>query len=150
MTIIIEIDGTPVAKGRGKIGRMANGRPVIFTPAKTRANENLIKMAAMAAMKGRDPLLTALAVQVFVYLNPPKSMSNKKRELALANVIRPVAKPDIDNFLKSALDGLNTIVMCDDNQVVDLRGCKLYRAKPGMRIEVLELNELHNSVESVI
>lgn len=142
MTIVIEIDGEPVAKGRGKIGRMANGRPVIFTPAKTRANENLIKMAAMAAMKGRDPIKGAVAVSVGVYLALPKSFSKKKLALAEIGVIRPCVKPDLDNFYKSAMDGLNAIVFVDDNQVVELNGFKLYRAKSGMRIEVREVDDV--------
>jgi Holliday junction resolvase RusA-like endonuclease len=142
MTIVIEIDGEPVAKGRGKIGRMANGRPVIFTPAKTRNNENLIKMAAMAAMKGRDPIKGAVSVSVGVYISLPKSFSKKKLAMAEIGVIRPCVKPDIDNFYKQALDGLNAIVFVDDNQVVELNGFKLYRAKPGMRIEVRELDDV--------
>lgn len=139
MTIVIEIDGEPVAKGRGKIGRMANGRPVIFTPAKTRANENLIKMAAMAAMKGRDPIRGAVMVRVGVYIGFPKSMSKKKLLDAEMGLIRPCVKPDLDNFIKSCLDGCNTIVFVDDNQVVELEGFKMYRSKPGMRIEVTEI-----------
>ncbi len=140
MTIVIEIDGEPVAKGRGKIGRMANGRPVIFTPAKTRNNENLIKMAAMGAMKGRDPIKGAVAVKVGVYIAFPKSFSKKKLRDAELGFVRPCVKPDLDNFYKSAMDGLNAIVFVDDNQVVELNGFKMYRTKPGMRIEVTELD----------
>lgn len=140
MNVVIEIDGEPVAKGRGKIGRMANGRPVIFTPAKTRSNENLIKMAAMAAMKGREPIKGAVAVSVAVHIMLPKSFSKKKLALAEIGIIRPCVKPDLDNFYKSAMDGLNAIVFVDDNQVVELNGFKMYRAKPGMRIEVTELD----------
>jgi Holliday junction resolvase RusA-like endonuclease len=147
MTIVIEIDGEPVAKGRGKIGRMANGRPVIFTPAKTRANENLIKMAAMAAMKGRDPIKGAVMVRIGIYIALPKSFSKKKLRDAEMGLIRPCVKPDLDNFIKSAMDGLNTIVFVDDNQVVEMEGFKMYRNKPGMRIEVTEIDL---GMESVI
>ncbi len=147
MNVVVEIDGEPVAKGRGRIGRMANGRPVMFTPAKTRNNENLIKMAAMVAMKGRDPIKGAVLVRVAVYIAFPKSFSKKKLRDAEIGVIRPCVKPDLDNFIKSAMDGLNTIVFVDDNQVVELEGFKLYRAKPGMRIEVVEIA---GGVEDVI
>jgi len=140
MTIVIEIDGEPVAKGRGRIGRMPNGRPVMFTPVATRKNENLIKMAAMAAMKGRNPILTAVCVKLAVYIGFNKSMSKKKLKDAEAGFLRPCSKPDLDNFLKSALDGINTIVIRDDSQVVGFEAFKMYRAKPGMRIEVTELD----------
>ncbi len=134
--IIIEIDGQPVAKGRGQIGRMGNGRPCIFTPAKTRANENLIKLAAMGAMRGRDPIDGAVRVKMYVYLAPPVSMSKTKMVEALAGRIHPCTKPDLDNYIKSALDGLNTIVFVDDNQVISIEAYKYYRKKPAMKIEV--------------
>lgn len=146
MTIVIEIDGEPVAKGRGKIGRMANGRPVIFTPAKTRNNENLIKMAAMAAMEGCDPIKGAVLVRLGVYIAFPKSFSKKKLRDAEAGLIRPCVKPDLDNFIKSFLDGCNSIVFVDDNQVVELEAFKLYRAKPGMRGEITEIESGMDSV----
>jgi len=145
--IVIEIDGKPVAKGRGRIGRMADGRPTIFTPAATRANENLIKMQAMRAMKGRDPIEGAVEVTVNVFISPPKSMTKGRRKLALCGVMRPCAKPDTDNFLKSALDGINTIVFRDDNQVVDLHGHKHYREKAGM---VIEVREIGSAVDMVV
>lgn len=141
MSIIIEIDGKPVAKGRGRIGKV-NGHPTIFTPAKTRQNENLIKLAAMQAMNGRDPIEGAVEVFVHIYLDYPKAMSRKMRADAIYGWVRPVTKPDIDNYVKSALDGINTIVIKDDNQVVVLHAYKIYRSKPAMRIEVKECHAL--------
>ena len=75
MKVIIDIDGKPIAKGRGRIGKLADGRATIFTPTATRQNENLIKMAAMRAMDGRDPIEGAVEVFVHVYLDYPKSAS---------------------------------------------------------------------------
>lgn len=136
-SIVIEVDGKPVAKGRGRIGKV-NGHPTIFTPAKTRQNENLIKMAAMKVMAGRDPIAGAVEVFVHAYLPYPKSMSKNKLTEAVMGRVRPVTKPDIDNYVKSALDGINTIVIVDDNQVVSLYAHKVYRSKPSLRIEVRE------------
>ena len=138
MSIIIEIDGKPVAKGRGRIGKLADGRATIFTPTATRQNENLIKMAAMEAMGDRDPIEGAVEVFVHVYLAYPNASKKKLAEM-VAGRIRPCTKPDIDNYVKSALDGINTIVFKDDNQVVSLHAHKVYRSKPSMRIEVREI-----------
>ena len=147
MKVIIDIDGKPIAKGRGRIGKLADGRATIFTPTATRQNENLIKMAAMRAMDGRDPIEGAVEVFVHVYLDYPKSASKKKLSEMVSGRIRPCTKPDIDNYVKSALDGINTIVFKDDNQVVSLHAHKVYRSKPAMRIEV---RELHCNLEDVI
>lgn len=147
--IIIEIDGKPVAKGRGRIGQV-NGHGTIFTPAATRRNENLIKLAAMDAMAGRDPIEGAVKVFVYIYLDFPKSASKKKLADMEAGAIRPTTKPDIDNYVKSALDGLNTIVFRDDNQVVGLEAYKLYRSKPAMRIEVMEMAYRKPTIEDLL
>lgn len=147
MNIVLNIDGKPVAKGRGRIGKV-NGHAMIFTPAATRQNENLIKLAAMEAMAGRDPIEGAVEVFVHVYLDYPKSASKKKLTDMVNGFIRPCTKPDIDNYVKSALDGINTIVVKDDNQVVALHAHKVYRSKPAMRIEIREISK--SKVEALI
>lgn len=138
MSIIIEIDGKAVAKGRGKVGKLADGRVTVFTPAHTRKYENLIRLAAGKAMGDRDPIDGAVEVFVHVYIDYPKSLSKKKLADAVMGFLKPCTKPDIDNYVKSALDGINTIVIKDDNQVVSLHAYKVYRSKPAMRIEVRE------------
>lgn len=138
MNVILTIDGKAVAKGRGRHA-VVNGHARVFTPAHTRTYENRIKDAAAAAMVGRDPIAGAVEVFVHVYLPYPKSMTKKKMSAAVAGFIRPCTKPDIDNYVKSALDGINAIVIVDDNQVVSLHAHKVYRHKPAMRIEVKEM-----------
>lgn len=134
--ITIEISGIPVAKGRGRIGRLANGRPLIFTPKKTRDNENLIKMSAGKVMGSAAPIETAVALTVMAYLPVPASYSKKKAADALANLNRPITRPDIDNYVKSALDGINGIVIKDDNQVAILHSYKIFSDRPRLVIEV--------------
>lgn len=137
MSIVVIIDGKAVAKGRGRHA-VVNGRARVFTPAHTRSYENRIKDAAAEAMGARNPIEGAVEVWVHVLLPYPKSASKKKLAEMVAGRIRPCTKPDIDNYVKSALDGINSIVIKDDNQVVELHAYKLYHAKPLMRIEVRE------------
>lgn len=138
MSIVIEIDGKVVAKGRGRVG-LVNGHATIFTPAHTRSYENRIKDQAALAMAGRDPIEGAVMVTVHVYLPYPKSVSQKALESMARGDLRPCTKPDIDNYVKSAMDGLNAIVIRDDNQVVSVYAHKLYSSKPRLRIEVREM-----------
>lgn len=135
MKIVIDIDGKAVAKGRGRAA-VVNGHAHIFTPAHTRSYESHIKFLAQQAMAGRAPLEGAVEVRVDVFLDYPKSMPLKRR------TGHPCKKPDIDNYVKAALDGINTIVLKDDCQVVRLIASKVYRDKPAMRIEVNELMTL--------
>lgn len=138
MNVTIEIGGKPEAKGRGRIGKLADGRATIFTPAQTRKYETRIRDAAYEAMSGREPIAGAVEVFVHAYLPYPKSLSKAKLAEAVGGRIRPCTKPDIDNYVKSALDGINNIIIHDDNQVVSLYAHKVYRSIPALRIEVRE------------
>ncbi len=137
MSVVINIDGKTVAKGRGRVGTV-NGHATVFTPAHTRKYEDRVKLAASLAMEGRDPIEGPVEIFINVYLDFPQSFSAKKREAAINGFLKPCTKPDIDNYVKSALDGINTIVIKDDNQVVSLHAHKSYRSKPALRIEVKE------------
>jgi Holliday junction resolvase RusA-like endonuclease len=133
--IAIIIDGQPVAKGRARIAR--NG--IAYTPAKTRAFESHGRMAAQIVMDGREPLAGPLAVTVSAVLPVPASWSRRKTADALSGAVRPISRPDADNYLKSALDAVNGIVWRDDSQVVDCTVRKLYGADPRLVIEIEEI-----------
>lgn len=135
-TIIIELRGDVVAKGRPRFVR-ATG--VAFTPSHTRRYESHLRLAAQDAMAGRAPLEGALQMCVRVTLPVPKSYSRRKRADALFGVLHPTKKPDWDNFGKIAADSLNAIVFRDDCQIVDGRIVKRYGDVPGIIIEVRTL-----------
>lgn len=134
--IRIVVHGEPVAKGRPRIGRMSNGRPCAFTPAHTKKYENLVRMEAGHAMEGRAPYDQPLIVRVIAYMPIPKSFSKKKTIDALAGYLRPIVKPDADNFLKSAVDACNGVVYRDDNIITDMYVSKRYSDRPRLEIEV--------------
>lgn len=135
----IVVAGVPVAKGRGRVGKLANGRACVFTPSHTRKYEDVVRLAASQAMDKRVPITETVEVRVGVFLPVPKSMSKRNQALALQGKLRPATKPDIDNYVKSALDGINTIIIRDDNQVATLRACKFFSDKPRLEIEVLPI-----------
>ena len=132
----IVIDGAPVAKGRPKIGRMASGRPVAFTPAKTRSYESFVRLLGSQAMAGRPPMTGPVAMTLTAVFAVPASWSGKKQALAEAGKIVPTSRPDVDNYVKAAFDALNNVVIRDDSQVVALQANKAYSRKPRLEIEV--------------
>lgn len=122
------INGECVPKARPRFSKFGH----VYTTPKTRAYENIVKSTAI---DNRVPCITtALRVELIIYKSIPKSFSKKKRELANEGKIYPVVKPDIDNYVKSVLDGLNGVLFMDDKQIVDFRAIKKYSDNP--RVEV--------------
>jgi Holliday junction resolvase RusA-like endonuclease len=135
VSIVIWIPGPPVPTGRGRTV-IAGGRAHVFTPARTRDYANLVKLAATEAMKGRPPLATAVQVRIEVRLPIPASMSSRNRVSALRGILLPAKRPDLDNCIKAATDGLKGIVLVDDAMICRLAASKCYSTVPGVRVEV--------------
>lgn len=122
------INGECMPKARPRFSKFGH----VYTTPKTRAYENIVKSTAI---DNRVPCITtALRVELIIYKSIPKSFSKKKRELANEGKIYPVVKPDIDNYVKAVLDGLNGVLFVDDKQIVDFRAMKRYSDSP--RVEV--------------
>ena len=60
----------------------------------------------------------------------PTSWSRKKQLAAIAGLIQPISRPDLDNYIKSVLDAINTIVVRDDAQITELRARKCFGEQP--------------------
>ena len=133
--VVINFAGPPVAKGRPRFTSIG-GRPIAYTPTKTRKYESALQYAAQQAMDGRPLLVGALSMSVVVSLPVPQSWSGKKQKQALAGEIMPTKRPDLGNYVKAAEDALNGVVFLDDSQVTFQTASKIYAEKPGLRIEV--------------
>ncbi|MEM1505952.1 RusA family crossover junction endodeoxyribonuclease [Domibacillus sp. 8LH] len=131
--------GEPVAQGRPRAGKDWSGNTVLYDPAKSRNFKEYVKV--VAAQHRPDKLLEGpLQVTVKVYKPVLKRFSKKKLAEAEAGTLRPVTKPDVDNYVKGIKDALNKVIWNDDSQVVDLTVSKFYSESP--RVEVL-VEELH-------
>lgn len=132
------IPGTPVGKGRPKFARRGTF-VTTYTPEKTASYENLVKVKAQEAMRGRPMIEGAVAVVVRLLVTPPASWSQKKQRAALEGNVFPTSKPDADNCIKGIFDAMNEIVFRDDKQVVDLVVSKRYAATAMAKVEVTQL-----------
>jgi Holliday junction resolvase RusA-like endonuclease len=56
-------------------------------------------------------------------------------------LVRPIGRPDLDNFVKSGLDSINEIVIRDDSQVVEATARKRYSTAPKLVMTVFPLSE---------
>ena len=131
--IRITIPGQPQGKGRARVC-LRGGYARAYTPDKTAAYENLIKLAY--GNRGISVLPVELTVTAFYGI--PKSFSKKKRTEAMSGRVRPQTKPDIDNVLKVVCDALNKVAYNDDTQVVKITAEKYYSATPGVVVEIKE------------
>jgi Holliday junction resolvase RusA-like endonuclease len=127
------IPGEPVAKGRPKLG-VVNGHAHAFTPKRTRSYEDIVRQTAIR--EWNRPLLAdvPITMDVAVFRGIPKSWSKRNREAALLGELRPLGRPDWDNFGKLAADALNGVVYLDDGLIVDARVQKFYAIEP--RVEI--------------
>ena len=129
--------GEPVGKGRPRFARRGKFTST-YTPQKTKTYEDEIRMMAKAAMGASGPLDTPMTVAIYIRVGIPASYSKQKRMDALAGIIKPMKKPDLDNVAKCFLDSMNEIVYLDDKQVVNLHVTKVYAETPAVEVMVKE------------
>jgi Holliday junction resolvase RusA-like endonuclease len=128
MRTTFTILGTPVAKGRPRLGKYGT-----YTPEKTVEYENLIRTIYQTEGHPKHEGYVGLVVRT--YMPIPKSTSKKNRALMIEGEIRPAKRPDADNILKIYGDALNGIAWDDDSQVVAGHVMKWYSEQP--RVEVI-------------
>lgn len=138
MNITFTVPGHPVAKGRPRFVRRGNF-VATYTPEKTANYENLVKMAATAAMNGQAPSKAPISLEMDLMLQVPVSWSKKKQHAALNGLVLATKRPDVDNFAKILCDGCNGIVWNDDAQIIALRINKLYSNTPQMVVVIREV-----------
>lgn len=137
MTIHFTIPGPPVGKARPKVVRAKNGMSMTYTPDKTVAYEELVRLRFQEVLKDRNfqPLEGALRIKIFAGYPVPKSTSKKHRAAMLAGTELPTKKPDWDNIGKIICDALNGVAYKDDAQVTESQMRKRYIDGPG-QVEV--------------
>jgi Holliday junction resolvase RusA-like endonuclease len=131
----LRIPVEPVPKERPRFTRYGK----VYTPSKTQSYEKAIGYYWEQATQGfkfeRDQ---AVCVNVVFGLPIPKSASKRKKEDMLNDTIKHIKKPDVDNLLKSVLDGLNGIAWADDSQVIRVCASKIYSTEPYVYLYIHE------------
>ncbi len=112
----------------------------MYDPKPTAVFKKTLRAMASEQYEG-EPLEGQLLVDITFYRPIQKSLSKKERLLRLLGAHRPIVKPDLDNYIKSAFDALNGVLWADDAMVVDLHAKKFYSEHPHITIEVSEIAE---------
>lgn len=121
----------PRATGRGKFIRM-------YDPPKTAKFKRELKQLARLEMQGKDKFDSAISVTIRFFRRVQKSISKREHARRTKGHVRPIVKPDLDNYIKSTLDALNDVIWTDDAAIVELNTSKWYADDPRIEIEVKE------------
>lgn len=113
---MFSVEGEPVAKERPRLGKHGN----TYTPDKTTTHEQKIGWAFRQKARGHKPSATsAIALHMtFIWTKVDK---------------------DIDNMVKTVMDGLNGVAYKDDKQVIRLQAAKIEGTQPETVVTVFEL-----------
>ena len=126
--------GEPVAQGRPR-ATVINGHVRMYDPKKSRDYKDYIRLAA--SEHAPETLLEGpISLWIKVYRPTPKSFSMRKKKLAELGRLRPVTKPDVDNYVKSIKDALKNVIWKDDSQVVKVVAEKYYSQKPRIEVKI--------------
>lgn len=129
MKVDFTIPSAPVPKSRPRFNTNT-GRA--FTDDKTRIFENIVSLAYGARHYFDD---SYIRIRMKFKFEVPKSYSKKKRIEALEGKIRPT-KADIDNYIKSVLDGLNGKAFKDDRYIYAILAEKEYAEEASIEVTI--------------
>lgn len=142
MNITFSVTGDPQGKARPKVTRAKNGLSLTYTPDKTVAYEELIRLRYLSAAGSfRFEAGKQLRMRVVAFFAIPKSKPKKTQAAMKLNQIRPTKKPDFDNIFKIICDALNGVAYADDAQIVEAQISKRFTGNDTPRIEV-EISEI--------
>jgi Holliday junction resolvase RusA-like endonuclease len=119
----------------------AKARPALsgrryYKDKATVAYEDLVKLAAAKALEDAPRFEGAVAVQIRVSLEPAPSRRPSARRQMIGGFVSATQRPDLDNVIKSVLDGCNGVVFRDDVFVVELSATKYYAEQPGLSVTI--------------
>lgn len=117
------VPGRPVPKGRPRMTRA--GR--VYTPASTRAYEELVAAAWMQAGRRRLPDTRPFALFAeFIFARPASHYRTKARLVRADATVLP--REDTDNLAKALLDSLQGLAFPDDRLCGEIHATKRWAA----------------------
>ncbi len=135
--IEFEIPLEPQSKLRPRFGGKFT-----YTPAKTRKYEQDLYLLA----KKYAPQILWNCPMKFTatfFVQPPKTLTNKRSWEKGFRDYHPTPKPDLDNYLKAVLDAFNKVFWHDDSYVVEIHAFKKYaHDQPKIAVKIEKIGPL--------
>lgn len=126
------VEGHPEPQARPRFSFYRNALRVHDKPQSKTYKEWIYTQAWNAFKRGGEKMLSgALTLELTVYRMYPRSWSRIKGERAMKGEFMPDTKPDLDNYIKIALDGIGLknypkIIFENDAQIVQIIASKRY------------------------
>jgi Holliday junction resolvase RusA-like endonuclease len=111
----------------------------VFDPNVVVKNDTRMEVYRQLELLGYSnfiPVTGEVHLDLDVYRPIPKATPKYKKLLMEAGVIRPIIKPDTDNYIKLLSDTLNNILFKDDAQIVSEPVDKYYSFCPRMEFKI--------------
>ena len=129
--LVLTIDEVPIPASRPRVTRRGT-----YTAEPYRSYKKYIE--ALYAEKYRNKRLfnrgVPLIAEIHFYRPIQKGLSKKEHERRAKHEVKPIVKPDLDNYTKAVIDGLKR-AWFDDGQITKYEIEKDYDEQP--RVEIL-------------
>ncbi|MQS88260.1 RusA family crossover junction endodeoxyribonuclease [Lactobacillus salsicarnum] len=133
--INLTIPGTPVPAARPRVTRWGTYTPPKYKAYKDGVSKLFQETIDHVVFEEGLPLKMTLK-----FYRPIQKTGSKKFKSQKANhELLPTIKPDLDNYIKAILDGLNGLAWHDDNQITTINATKDYDDNPRVEIEIEEI-----------
>ena len=128
MKVKFHINTRPQSKERPRLGK--GGR--VYTPTNTKVFEEICRLSYGNRYYFDKEYIS---IKIVFKFKVPKSYSKKKYSEAIEGKIRPSTN-DIDNLLKSVLDGLNGKAWKDDRYIYRIEAEKIFADKDCIEVVI--------------
>ncbi len=132
------VEGAPVAKARARVVRGG-----AYTLEATKGYEERVTAEALQAMSGLVMATRREPIKADVSIHIPMSASWSGRRKLREQHTAHMQRPDIDNLVKSILDGCEGVVFENDTQVFHIQATKRWagEGEPGYALVAFEWGE---------
>lgn len=110
-------------------------------------NKRIVKKIIMENnLNPKELIKSEIYIKTNFYIAIPKGFSKTETELAELKFIRPITKPDIDNYTKTYYDCFNGVLWEDDGQIVSSIANKFYSKNPRVEVFIKYRNDFISKV----
>lgn len=119
----------PIGEARPRHRQLPDGRIIDYIPEPTRKTQWAIQsfIRAVVMQKGQFPQDAAIRMEATFFRLRPQHLAKK--------IMKPISRPDVDNYSKLVMDSLEKYVYRNDSQITTCLVKKRFGDPP--RIELL-------------